>query len=78
MNTSKESLFKRLFDARLVCYKHTLNSDERSAIAAAQFAVEDMMSTYKRYVRDISEKEAMSQLEMEVEDIEKAAKGYQS
>lgn len=77
MNT-KESLLKRLFDARLICYKHNLNSDERSALIAAQFAVDDMNSTYKRYVRDISEKEAMNQLEMEVEDIEKAAKGYQS
>lgn len=74
---TKESLLKRLFDARLICYKHTLNMDERSALIAAQFAVEDMISTYKRYVRDISEKEAMSQLLMEVEDIEKAAKGYQ-
>ena len=77
MNT-KEELLKRLYEARLVCYKHHMNNDERGAMIAAQFAVEDMISTYKRYVRDISEASAMEQLVMEVEDIEAAAKGYQS
>lgn len=78
MNVSKEELFKRLYEARLVCYNHHMPLDQRGAAIAAQFAVEDMMSTYKRYVRDISEEAAYGQLVMEVEDIEAAAKGYQA
>jgi hypothetical protein len=77
MNT-KESLLKRLFDARFTCYKHHMSHNELGARIAAQFAVDDMNSTYNRYVREISEVSAMEQLIMEVEDIEKAAKGYQS
>lgn len=77
MNVSKEELFKRLYEARLVCYKHHMPLDQRGAAIAAQFAVDDMVSTYKRYTRDISEASAMEQLIMEVEDIEAAAKGYQ-
>jgi len=77
MNT-KEALLKRLFDARLICYKHHMSHNELGARIAAQFAVDDMVNTYNRYVRDINEKAAMSQLEMEVEDIEKAAKRYQA
>jgi hypothetical protein len=75
---STESLLKRLFDARFICYMHHLNNDQRGAMIAAQFAVEDMVSTYKRYVRDISEEYAMDYLVMEVEDIEAAAIGYQA
>lgn len=78
MNVSKEELFKRLYEARLVCYNHHMPLDQRGAAIAAQFAVEDIMSTYKRYVRDISEEAAYGQLVMEVEDIEAAAKGYQA
>ena len=78
MNVSKEELFKGLYEARLVCYNHHMPLDQRGAAIAAQFAVEDMMSTYKRYVRDISEEAAYGQLVMEVEDIEAAAKGYQA
>jgi len=77
MNNLPE-LFKRLYEARLVCYKHHMNGDERGAMIAAKFAVEDMMSTYKRYARDISEEAAMGQVVMEVEDIEEAANGYRN
>lgn len=78
MNVSKEELFKRLYEARLTCYNHHMPLDQRGAAIAAQFAVEDMMSTFKRYVRDINEEAAYGQLVMEVEDIEAAAKGYQA
>lgn len=78
MNVSKEELFKRLYEARLICYTHHMPLDQRGAAIAAQFALEDMMSVYKRYVRDISEEAACGQLLMEVEDIEAAAKGYQA
>jgi capsule polysaccharide modification protein KpsS len=77
MNSLPE-LFKRLYEARLICYKHHMNGDERGAMIAATFAVDDMMNTYKRYVRDISEDAAMSQVVMEVEDIEGAANGYRN
>ena len=77
MNT-KESLLKRLYEARLVCYNHHMPNNDRGAAIAAHFAIEDFVSQMKRTARDISEDEAMGQLVMEVEDIEAAAKGYQS
>lgn len=77
MNT-KESLLKRLYEARLVCYNHHMPDNERGAMIAAQFAIEDFVNQMKRTARDISEEYAMAQMEMEVEDIEAAAKGYQA
>lgn len=77
MNT-KESLLRRLYEARLVCYTHHMPNNDRGAVIAAQFAIEDFISQMKRTTRDISEDYAMGQLVMEVEDIEAAAKGYQS
>ncbi len=75
--TTKEDLLKRLYEARLVCYKHHLN-DDRQASIAAQFALEDFISQMKRTARDISEECAMEHLLMEVEDIEEAANGYRN
>lgn len=75
--TTKEELLKRLYDARLACYKHHLN-DDRQATIAAQFALEDFVSQMKRTARDINEECAMEQLVMEVEDIEEAANGYRN
>lgn len=73
---TKESLLKRLFDVRFICYKYNLKNDERSALIAAQFALDDMANAYKRYVRAVSEKEAITQLEREVELVEKLVKAY--
>lgn len=74
---SKETLLKRLYEARLACYMYHLR-DERQAKIAAQFALEDFVSQMKRTEREINAEYAMQMLEMEVEEIEEAANDYRN
>ncbi len=68
-------MFNKLYDLYLTIYKNKL-CEERQAVIAAQFRLEDFINEVKRYTRDISEEYAIQHLIMEVEDMEKAVNGY--
>ena len=67
MNTINE-LMARYAAARLACYTRKL-ADERQAVIATQYAVEDMQADFRSRARR-SEKEAIEVLAMDVEDLE--------
>lgn len=72
---TKEQLLKKLYDLYLIIYKRKM-CEERQALIAAQFRLEDFVNEVKRYTRDISEEYAMQHLIVEIEDMEKAVNGY--
>lgn len=71
---SLESLLRRYAAVRLVLYRASMQ-DERSAQIATQFACDDLMTQYRRTLREGGhEVDALAYVRMEAEDMERAAR----
>jgi hypothetical protein len=67
---TKTALLQRYAAAKFAISLSRLNGDERTAALHTKYALDDIETDFKARARNVSEKEALEVLAMDVEDME--------